>query len=327
MTAPPVEQSTGPDLSTAAIVAALTAAYIAATQALRARMSGLVGALFGAQGYRDAGADAYVAAMGPAADAAQQTMAALTDAYLTHQIGAMAGGSVAPLGVTPDLVTGDALRGVEPAEVLRRPYEQVWAALARGKDFPEAVAIGQRRAESIALTNLQLAKTHTAQAVFARNHHVVGYRRVLTGPHSCGMCVVASTVRYHRADLMPIHPACDCAIAPLMGTEDPGRTINSATLTDAAHPMGTVHGGAQLYRHDDVLELGDLLEPAHRAIEDRFGRRATDGRSIDYRKVLLVRQHTELGPVLTVADHRFTKKQVDTGNLRSKASTYGKKRG
>jgi hypothetical protein len=320
VTAPTTEPTAGPDLSLTATTAAVTAAYLAATAALRANMVGLVTSMFGAQGYRDTGADAYTQTMGPAADTAQHTMAAITEAYLTQLTG------TPPVGIPADLVTGDALRGVDPAEVLRRPYEQLWTALSQGKTLEQAITIGQQRAESIALTNLQLAKTHTTREVLSKNKKVVGYRRVLTGPYSCGMCVVASSVRYHKQELMPIHPACDCAISPITGTEDPGRTINSATLTDTAQNTGTTDQGVDIYPHDGILDLGDLLEPTHRAIEDRFGRRATDARSIDYRKVILIRYHSEIGPVLTVAEHKFTKKQITTGNLRSKASTYGGKR-
>src|SRR5262249_30797978 len=49
---------------------------------------------------------------------------------------------------------------------------------------------------------------------------------------------------------------CDCAVAPLVGTHDPGRAINSATLSDSAQQIGVTEGGSPLYRHDGVLDLG-----------------------------------------------------------------------
>lgn len=322
-----VAATAGALVSTTAISAALTASYIAATQAIRARVIATVRALFGAQGYRNSGADAYVTAMVPAAEAAQETMAAVTDAYLAQQVGFLSGTSTGPAGVPMELVTGEALRHVDPAVVYRRPYTQMWTDLSNGKTLEQAVANGQRRAESIALTDLQLAKTRTAQTVLSQDQRAVGYRRVLTGPYSCGLCIVASTQRYHKADLMPIHPGCDCVILPIVGNKDPGRSINSAVLTGAAQPTEVTTSGVPVYHQNDMMNLGDLLEPVHQAIQDRFGYRATGARALDYRKVLLTHHHGELGPVLTVADQLFTKKQVKSGDFRAVPGTYGKKRG
>jgi hypothetical protein len=315
----PVDQQTQaqPDASTAAMMAA----YLAATAALRSKILGFVAATYAGQGdYRDAAAAAFVAQAVPAVMAAQQTMAALTSAYLAHLVAMTAGGTAAPVGVPAELLSG--LRGVPPAEVYRRPYVQVWTDLSQGKDFPTAVAAGARRAQSLAATDLQLAKTSAARHVMADDRRVVGYRRVLVGAHSCGMCIVASSVRYHKSNLMPIHPGCDCAIAPLLGHGDPGRTIDSAILAEGAQEQAVGSEGMKFFEHGDVIEVGDLLEQAHRAVEDAFGRRATDAQQIDYRKIIMVREHGELGPVLTVADHKFTKKQIDTGNLRAQAGTF-----
>jgi hypothetical protein len=48
------------------------------------------------------------------------------------------------------------------------------------------------------------------------------------------------------------------------------------------------------------------LSDTHAAIEERFGVSSDDARSaVDYRKVLLVRDHGELGPLLTVKGQHF----------------------
>uniref|UniRef100_UPI001D0D1143 hypothetical protein n=1 Tax=Klebsiella pneumoniae TaxID=573 RepID=UPI001D0D1143 len=60
-------------------------------------------------------------------------------------------------------------------------------------------------------TDLQLAKTHQARSSFNRSG-VQFYRRVLTGNENCALCVIASTMRYRKNSLMPIHPGCDCDI-------------------------------------------------------------------------------------------------------------------
>ena len=302
--------------------AAVLAAYLATSAALRSRLLTIVAAAYASStnNYGDAAAAAFVAAAVPAVQAAQRTMASLTSAYLAHLVSAAGGGTSAPVGIPQDVLS--TLRGVDPAEVYRRPYEQLWTALADGKSLPDAVAVGQRRALSLASTDLQLAKTRASQIALTDDRRVVGYRRVLVGAHSCGMCVVASSVRYHKSNLMPIHPGCDCAIAPILGLHDPGRTINSAILKEGSTEQAVGSQGMRFFSHDDVIEVGDLLGPAHDAIRDTFGYSAADAHQLDYRKVILVREHSELGPTLTVANHLFTQKQIDSGDLRAKSGTY-----
>lgn len=314
MTAPITQQ--GVDTS------AILAAYLTATAALRSRLLAIVAAAFAAQGdYRDAAAAAFAAQVVPIVQAAQQTMASLTSAYLAHMVSAVAGGTAAPLGIPAESVSN--LRGVDPSEVYQRPYVQVWTDLSNGKDFPTAVEAGARRAASLAATDLQLAGTHAAQEVMRDDRRIVGYRRVLTNSlHHCGLCVVASSVRYHKSDLLPIHPGCSCAVAPILGHGDPGRTIDSAILKEGATEQAIGSQGLKFFSHDDVIEVGDLLTEAHDAVRDTFGHAAADAHQIDYRKVILVRQHGEIGPTLTVADHNFTQGQIDSGNLRAKAGTF-----
>lgn len=319
MTAPAIDQSQVPPPSSGPtkteIAATLIAAYVAATVALRARVKLMTNAWFGAEGYRTQGAESFINAMVPTLNIAQQTMADLTSAYLTQQITTLGGGTTAAVGIPSSLVTGSAIRGVDPAEVLRRPYEQLWTALSQGKSLDQAIQVGRVRAESISMTNLQLAKTVAGRAVMKNDSRVVGYRRVLTGAHSCGLCIIASSQRYHRAELMPLHPSCDCGICPIVGIHDPGRSINSVTLTQGALMTGKTESGVSVYGHDGVIELGDLVGPVHDAIQERFGQHASDARTIDYRKVLITHQHGEYGPTLAVASHSFTDKQITSGDL------------
>lgn len=321
MTAPLVD--TPQDARTAAVLAA----YLATSAALRSRLLAFVAAAYASptNNYGDAAAAAFAAQVVPVVQAAQRTMASLTSAYLAHLVATAGGGTAAPVGVPAEAVAN--LRGVDPAEVYQRPYVQLWTELSHGKELADAVDAGARRAASLASTDLQLAKTRTSQIVLANDKRVVGYRRVLVGAHSCGMCVVASSVRYHKSNLMPIHPGCDCAVAPILGTRDPGRTIDSAVLDVGAAEQAVGSEGMRFFSHEDVIEVGDLLGPAHDAIRETFGQAAADAHQLDYRKVILVREHGELGPTLTVADHKFTKKQMETGDLQAKAGTFHTQRG
>jgi hypothetical protein len=226
--------------------------------------------------YRDAQIDAYVARVLPVVLGAQRQVASLTDAYLAQVSAMTLGGSAAPLGIRPDEVTGKALRGVDPEETYRRPAVELYTSLSKGNTFDQAVKDGLRRAVSIAMTDLQLAKTHTARKVFENDDRVVGHRRTLTGSENCAICRVAATQRYHREDLQPIHPGCDCGVAPIYGASDPGQVIDRQGLEDV-----------------------------HDAVAERFGESAADAREIDYRKLILVEHHGEIGPVLTIKGQHF----------------------
>jgi hypothetical protein len=133
------------------------------------------------------------------------------------------------------------------------------------------VSAGIARLKDIAATDMQLAKTHTARESFTRNG-IQRYQRVLTGSTSCALCYVASTQTYSRGDLLPIHPGCDCSVSPIVGD----------------------------------LDRDAELEATHEAIRQRFDTSDRGARAIDYRKALIVREHGELGPLLTVGEHRFT---------------------
>lgn len=292
MTAPANQQRPN-----AAQIAATIAAYQAASGTLRLNLAAYITALWQSLGeYRNAQMAQFIAQVTPVVAGAQQQMASLTAAYLAAHQSAVLGTPLQPVYVNPAAVSGAAVRnGVSPDEVYGRPFHTVWRQLGAAKEagtldqgsVDTAIKAGLDNAVSSAVTDVQLAKTHTSQQVMKADHRVVGYRRVLEGAHSCGLCIVASTQRYHKADLLPIHPACDCSEDPIYGTEDPGRIIDLQTLSDV-----------------------------HQAIADRFGRDSSaaknipgqymDGKPVQYRDVLITHQHGELGPVLAVKGQTFT---------------------
>lgn len=287
---------------------AVVAAYINLVSRARQRVLAALAAQWSQLGsYRDADATKFLASALPLIQAGQQHASALTSGYLATVSGNLTGGSRAPVGVPMDSVTGTALRGVDPADVYMRPFQQVWYQLSLGKPLDDAVQAGAQRLQAVAGTDLQLATTHTARAVLDQSPHIVGYRRVLTGAENCGLCVIASTQRYHKADLLPIHNFCDCVVAPVVGANDPGQVINSSMLTTGHLPVGQNRQGVDIYSADHLLDVGDLLPAVHSAIKDAFGKSSADARTaIDYRHVITVHQHGEIGPVLTVKGQKFT---------------------
>lgn len=285
----------------------MVAAFQQATEGLRSQLEQMIAALWLALGsYRDADRDRFVAQVVPLVAAAQRQMSALTVGYHNARRTLIVGRS-RPVRVDPASVSGAAARnGVDPAEVYGRPFDHVWRELGkanqqRDEHFtwagPEderpalppdgyverAIQGGLDRTVQTALTDVQLAKTRTSQKVMAADPKVVGYRRVLEGDASCGLCIVASTLRYRKSVLLPIHPGCDCSVAEIFGDKDPGPTINVAALLDT-----------------------------HKAIRERFGKHASDARLIpgqkglQYRDVLVTHEHGEIGPVLGIRGQDFT---------------------
>lgn len=251
----------------------LESAYASTVKSVRARVTEFVVSRFGPAAIGDNGLAAFLAEILPVVLAGRRQVAALTDAYLAQRLGVSLARSVAPQGV----IDTDALRGVDPAEEYTRPTVMARTALARGGTVEAAVKAGVERVTDLVATDLQLAKTHQAQEVLSSTRGVVGYRRTLTGGENCAMCMIASTHRYSRGDLMPIHPGCDCGVKEIVG-EDLDRDADDA-----------------------------LLESVHKAIKSQLGDTSRDARSAaDYRKLLVVNEHGEIGPILSLKRQNFT---------------------
>lgn len=105
---------------------------------------------------------------------------------------------------------------------------------------------------------------------------VTGYRRVVhpelsKSGTSCGLCIVASTMHYTRAELMPIHSGCNCETCEIysVGEEifDPGGMINFEDLEVFYREAGDTTSGWSLkkskYKVVDHPEYGRTLVNAH----------------------------------------------------------------
>lgn len=225
--------------------------------------------------WRDADAQRFTQQAVPLVRGAQQALAGLVAAFLAQQASDTTGRVVPAPAIPPALVTD--LRGTTPAEVYQRPFRQLWAALADGQDLPEAIEHGTTRLREVAEADLQTTYAHANREGMARllaRARPVGWQRVLQGPSSCALCVLASTRRYTIADLNPIHPGCDCTVEPLWTGEDTDR-------------------GATQRVHEAVREL--------------TGQSSTGGRgALDYRQIQITHDHGELGPMLARPGDHFT---------------------
>lgn len=172
-----------------------------------------------------------------------------------------------------------ALTETEVREVVVR-YAQHKAEERVERMVDQDVAGAARNMYGVAMSYLDKAK-------------VVGYRRVVhpelaESGRSCGLCIVASTMQYTRAELLPIHAGCNCETCEIYSingeTYDPGKQINMEDLAVFYGEAGrSTHGWdlkKQRYEVVDHPEYGPTLvnvSEKRRTEEVEFGKRAQRG--------------------------------------------------
>ncbi|MCL2089854.1 MAG: hypothetical protein FWH11_01280 [Micrococcales bacterium] len=222
--------------------------------------------------WRDADVDRFVSQVVPTVRAGQAAVARTTDTWLGLATGD------GPAGLV-DLHRG--LRTADTAEAYRRPAVQMRYDLSRGQTLQAALAASLVRLASLVATDLQLANVHQARRSLASWQG--GYRRTLSGASACALCVIASTQRYRRAELMPIHPGCSCGVEPLRPGGPDGQVLDAATLERLHRQVEAATGG-----------------------HDRSGRDLGLGTGKDYRELVVTHQHGDIGPVLGWRRQAFT---------------------
>lgn len=226
--------------------------------------------------YRDADVRRFQRQALPVILAGERQVASLTASYL-EQLYREVDSRSRRVSLDLDEVTGEALRGVAPEDVYERPFKELRAALGDGASLDAAIDRGARRLTIVTKTDLQLARTHTVREVsddMPRFEYTV---RELQGEYDCALCMIASTQRYRKKDLAPIHPGCDCLVKTVTAEYDPGQVIDE-----------------------------DKLERIHDLVEEALGKSDRGGRAVDYRKVIIANEHGEIGPVLGFRGQRFS---------------------
>ncbi len=241
--------------------------YASAVEQTRQQIIGYSEAMWATATLTDEMIDRLVEVFAPAVQAAQYAVANMTSVYLAAATG------TSPVPVGDDIVSG---RGVPIDEVYARPVVKARALVSQGKPVAKAFQAGGQRLESIATTDLQMAKVRQAQRSLQISD-VEFYRRVPTGNETCAMCLIASTRRYRKRELMPLHPGCDCNI-------------------------DVIPDGMDM----DLVLDEDLLEVTHEKVKEFAGIRDASGKAVDYRKLLITHEHGELGPVVAWRGQNFT---------------------
>lgn len=258
----------------------------------------------------------FLAVLIPLLIGSQTTAIALVNAYLAREVGRE------PLPLDTSGIIRD-LRGpdVDLEEVYRRPFVTVWSALRDQTRWEQAVGEGLTRLTTLIETDLQLAMRDAVADVTEQDDAIVGYRRV-PNPDACPLCLIASTQRYHRGDLLPIHQRCQCGVVPIIGASDPGRVIDpellaslkaSGETADLSYTQAIARARkrGQTERAEALKRDRDSVRAARRAQRQADIYAATAIRyAHDQAAATGVRirteQHGELGPVLVNAAHNFT---------------------
>lgn len=242
--------------------------------------------------WRDDDVERYIRQIAPALSGIKRQAAKSTVAFYKAMAELTGQDWKQPVITASDLSTKELRNGVGTDLVYKRPFVDMRTVLSQGGTMTDAISAGARRAQSLAETEVQLARRNAGLKSRSANDRIVGYVRTLTGFENCALCYVASTQRYTRGDLMPIHPGCDCGEMPIYGTQDPGQVINEVRL-----------------------------EATHESIAKRFGVSARDAREIDYRAIKIT-DHGEMGPMLTIRG-QSTQAAGDVGELFGKTRILG----
>lgn len=298
-------------------------AHIEAERRLRAAASDAIG-----RAWRDLGSwnekdvERFLRLAVPIVESAQRQSVAVTDAFLARAVGR------SPIGVPFDDVAPKLRNGVGPEEVYRRPFVELWSKLSDEVPWADAVDAAGARAMSSAATDVQLAMRQTLSDIGEQDAQIFGYERVPDGA-ACDLCLIASTQRYHTEDLMPIHNNCGCGVEPITDSdswirnEDRYREVSDNGSIDAISDQraaGRLEKSAAINqaRADEIRErMKGITDPDTR---EKWAVRAQnwDARAQSQRERaaairesrsgsgVAVRQHGELGPVLTDKSHEFT---------------------
>ena len=259
-------------MSAEAEVAVWVAAYAAQADALKESTAAVAEAAWLAfeEWYNPVLLAAMAKEMSELSTAAQDTMAGLATEFMGQVVAATAGTIVIP---QPRTLRVPIRNGVDLRLVHYRSAEAYKRAIATGSTHEEALVKAGIRARGIAFTDLSLQARGAQQAVLARAG-ITTFRRVirpeLSKTGTCGMCIVAADRIYSTGELMPIHPpSCNCIVMPIIGDNDPGRSLNREDLD-------------QLYADAGSNRREDLARTRYQ-----------------------VNEHGEFGPTLTMAKDKF----------------------
>lgn len=176
----------------------------------------------------------------------------------------------------PAALAGVAADGRPLDGLLSYPAFQADAFVAQGMNEAQALAIGQRHLERIAVTTVQDTARVATGVAQANDRTVTGYVRMLTPP-SCSRCVVLAGKFYATNAGFERHPLCDCVHIPAVEylpdvATDPQRYFDS--LPEAEQNATFTRTGAQAIR--DGADVAQVVNARRGMSKAASGRRTTE---------------------------------------------------
>lgn len=205
--------------------------------------------------------------IGRVVKAGQMLMGSFQSTHLAEQLG------VEPLRPDPVITQRS---GIGKLAEYARPFRVVQQEIRKGATEAAALAKGSQRLDSLVGVDMQMAKIRQGQILLKAAGRKT-YRREPGGDNPCPLCEIASTQIYYTDDLMPIHNNCQCDI------------IEDETDGDQEAADQDFSG------IDDPTEQVDKISVLNEK----------DADASDYRKLIAVRDHGEIGPMLTWKDQHF----------------------
>lgn len=209
--------------------------------------------------FRDDQVPGFLAATLPIVLAGQSRAVALTDAYLSKNLG------VAPVGLDVSALTGSNVRnGVPPETVYERPFITVRSSI---KKIGYAAAFEKGLSRLAATADLDVALAgRNANLAFGNSvgGKISGWLRV-ADPGCCDFCQEIDGTQTGPNEPAPLHNRCGCTVDPI---------TDSSFSSSALLAIGTVIGSTIVREHgelgpvitrseDNFTDLEDLDNPSY----------------------------------------------------------------
>lgn len=199
--------------------------------------------------------------------AAQDEMVRLSVEHVPLVVAATAPRAAGPsYEASPGAWRGVAGDGRPVESLLAGAVVQAKVGIRRGLTVPQALSAGGRWLDKAAGT--VLADTHRGVAQMEAHSRGVGrYVRMITGPSTCGRCIILAGRIYRTAQAFERHPGCDCEHIPAAENvagdlaTSPGDYLDSLDDDELARTLGS-RANAQAYR--DGADVNQLVNAYRR---------------------------------------------------------------
>lgn len=193
-----------------------------------------------------ADADAFVGDVVPLVLDAQRRVVREADVYLSTEAGLATGTSTEPWGLDADELIGAKARNGDALEAVY------------GRNLIAAQSSFTKRMAREVATDIMLADRSATYVHTAGDARIRAYRRVLSAGKNCGLCIVAATREYHKADLRPMHHDCKCGTQPVYAPAQGWNKPTNDMLTDLYAKAGGTDRNSLMRIRADTPNLPDV---------------------------------------------------------------------